>query len=121
MQLESASAVGFDFRENDFDEFRFRNVATWLTASYRGVVLGEDETASPIEFLGVARYTFDEFEDDTDSFFDIGVGIVYRLQQTPLAFSLEYVRRFGDDEDDRFVGVADYRITTTYSVFLSYG
>lgn len=133
LQLETASAVGFDFRENDFDEFKFRNFATWLTASYRGGGSVKDDKASPeeenkispkaspIEFLGVARYTLDEFEDDTDSFFDIGAGIVYRLQKTPLAFSLEYIRRFGDDGDDRFVGVADYRINDTYSVFLSYG
>jgi hypothetical protein len=120
LQLESASAVGFDFREDDFDEFRFRNFATWLTASYRGKKSSVKE-ASPIEFLGVARYTFDELEDDTNNFFDVGAGLVYRLQKTPLAFSLEYVRRFGDDEDDRFVGVADYRINNTYSVFLSYG
>ena len=116
-QLESASAVGFDFRENDFDEFRFRNFATWLTASYRG----SEEKASPIEFLGVARYTLDEFEDDTNNFFDLGAGLVYRLQETPLAFTLEYVRRFGDEGDDRFVGIADYRINNTYSVFVSYG
>ena len=123
LQLVSASAVGFDFRENDFDEFRFRNFATWLTASYRGKKSSEDQVkkGSPIEFLGVARYTLDELEDNTDSFFDVGAGLVYRLQKTPLVFSLEYVRRFGDDEDDRFVGVADYRINNTYSVFLSYG
>ena len=118
-QLESASAVGFDFRENDFDEFRFTNLATWLTASYRGTA--SEEKASPIEFLGVAKYTFDELEDDSNSFLDLGAGLVYRLPTTPLTFSLEYVRRFGDDEDDRFVGVADYRISNKYSVFLSYG
>ena len=121
LQLESASAVGFDFRENDFDEFRFRNVATWLTASYRSTVSGEAKKASPIEFLGVARYTFDELEDDTDSLFDLGAGLVYRLPTTPLTFSLEYVQRFGDDDDYRLVTVADYRINNTYSVLLSYG
>lgn len=125
-QLESAFGAGFDFPDDNFDDIRFRNFATWLTYSYRKVSLieadGEEvKTASPLEFLLVSRYTLNELEDDSNSFFDAGGGLIYRLKETPLAFSLEYVRRFGDEEDDRFAGVADYKINDTYSVFLSYG
>lgn len=125
-QLESATGAGFDFPDDEFDEIRFRNFATWLTYSYRKVSLvetnGEEiKVASPLEFLLVSRYTLNELEDDSNSFFDAGTGLIYRLRETPLSFSLEYVRRFGEEDDDRFAAVTDYKINDTYSVFLSYG
>lgn len=118
-QLNLATATEFNFTENDLGKFGLESYATQLKISDFDVM--SEDKASPLEFLGVARYTLDEFEDDTNNLFDVGASIVYRLQQTPLSFSLEYIRRFGDEGDDRFVGIADYRINNTYSVFLSYG
>jgi hypothetical protein len=125
-QLEFATAGAFDFPKNDFDKAEFSRFGTWLTTSYRGTKVIEDENgkksiASPIQFLGVAKYSLEELNDNSKNFFDLGTGIVYRLNQTPLALSLEYVRRFGDKGDDRLVGVAEYRINNNYSVFASYG
>jgi hypothetical protein len=125
-QLEFASAGALDFPEDNFDKAEFSRLGTWLTTSYRSTKVTKDENgkksiASPIQFLGVARYTLDDQNEDTDNLFDLGAGIVYQLNHTPLALSLEYVRRFGDGGDDRVVGVAEYRINNNYTVFASYG
>jgi hypothetical protein len=126
-QLEFATAGAFDFPGNDFDEAEFSRFGTWLTTSYRGTKVIKDENgkkssiASPIQFLGVAKYSLEELNDNSNNFFDLGAGIVYQLNQTPLALSLEYVRRFGDEGDDRVVGVAEYRINNNYTVFATYG
>jgi hypothetical protein len=125
-QLEFATAGAFDFPKDNFDEAEFSQFGTWLTTSYRGTKIIEDENekksiASPIQFLGVAKYSLEKMDDNSKNLFDLGAGIVYQLNQTPLALSLEYVRRFGDEGDDRLVGVAEYRINNNYTVFASYG
>lgn len=54
-QLEFATAGAFDFPGNDFDEAEFSRFGTWLTTSYLGTKVIEDEKgkksmASPIKF-----------------------------------------------------------------------
>jgi len=118
-QLELASATTFDFSENDWDELEFTRFGTWLTTSYRSA--NTSSALHQLSFLGIGRYIYDDFGGEGDNIFDLGGSIVWQAQEIPLSLSAEYLRRFADEGDDRIVGVAEYRINDTYSLFASYG
>jgi hypothetical protein len=113
-QLEFASAVGFDFLDNDFNDSELSKVGVWLTPSYV-------PASSDFSFLGIVRYEHDSFGDKDDNTFDLGSRIIWQPKESNVSVSMEYLRRFGDLADDRIVGVFEYDINDTYSVFASYG
>lgn len=113
-QLEFASAVAFDFIDDDFNDSELSKAGVWLTPSY---VQKEGE----FSFLGIGRYEYDGTGDKDDNVFDLGGRIIWQPEKSSVSLSAEYLRRFGDQEDDRIVGVVEYDINETYSVFASYG
>lgn len=117
-QLDFALASALDFEDDSFDDAEFSRFGTWLTASYRPTSNNE---VSAVTFLGVARYLYDDFDDAGDSLVDLGGRVIWNPVSNPLSLSLEYLRRFGDDGDDRIVGIAQYKFDETYSIFASFG
>ena len=117
-QLDFALASALDFEDDSFDDAEFSRFGTWLTASYRPT---SDNKASAVTFLGVARYLYNDFDDADDSLVDLGGRVIWNPVANPLSLSLEYLRRFGDDGDDRIVGIAQYKFDETYSIFASFG
>lgn len=117
-QLDFALASALDFEDDSFDDAEFSRFGTWLTASYRPT---SDNNVSAVTFLGVAKYLYDDFDDAGDSLVDLGGRVVWNPVSNPLSLSLEYLRRFGDDGDDRIVGIAQYKFDETYSIFASFG
>ena len=117
-QLDLALASALDFEDDSFDDAEFSRFGTWLTASYR---LTLDNEVSAVTFLGVARYLYDDFDDAGDNLVDLGGRVIWNPVSNPLSLSLEYLRRFGDDGDDRIVGIAQYKFDETYSIFASFG
>lgn len=113
-QLEFASALAFDFIDDDFNDSELSRVGVWLTPSYV-------QKQGAFSFLGISRYEYDGTGDKDDNVFDFGGRIIWQPQQSSVSLSAEYLRRFGDREDDRIVGVIEYDINETYSVFASYG
>ena len=118
-QLDFALASALDFQEDSFDNAEFTRLGTWLTASYRPT--NSEEKASSVTFLGIGRYLYDDFEDKGDNLVDLGGRVIWSPSETPLSASVEYLRRFGDDDDDRLVGLAEYKFNDTYSIFASFG
>lgn len=118
-QLDFASASALDFKENNFDNAEFTRFGTWLTASYRPTK--REGEASSVTFLGIGRYLYNDFKDKGDNLFDLGGRLVWSPTKNPLSASVEYLRRFGDDEDDRLVALAEYKFNDTYSIFASFG
>ncbi|WP_156820059.1 hypothetical protein [Synechococcus sp. PCC 7336] len=115
-QLRFDSAGAFDFIDDSISSIDFAKAAAWLTASYQPTGLMDDFT-----FLGIGRYTFDDIGDNGENLVDLGASFLITPNQGPVNFQIEYIARFGDRRDDRLVGVLEYRINDTYSVFASYG
>lgn len=118
-QLDFALASALDFPENNFDNAEFTRLGTWFTAAY--VPTNSEQQASSFTFLGIGRYIYDDFEDEGESLIDLGGRIVWSPKATSLSASVEYLRRLGDDDGDRLVGLAEYKFNDTYSVFASFG
>ena len=118
-QLDFALASALDLPENNFDNAEFTRLGTWLTAAY--VPTNSDREASSFTFLGIGRYIYDDFEDEGESIVDLGGRIIWSPKATPLSGSVEYLRRLGDNDGDRLVGLAEYKSNDAYSVFASFG
>ena len=118
-QLDFALASALDFNEDNFDNAEFTRFGTWLTASYQPT--NSENKASSVTFLGIGRYLYDDFEDKGNNLVDLGGRVIWSPAETPLSASAEYLRRFGDDDDDRLVGLAEYKFNDTYSIFASFG
>lgn len=118
-QLDFALASAVDFEDDNFDNAEFTRFGTWLTASYQPT--DSEGQASSVTFLGLGRYLYDDFEDEGDTFFDLGGRLIWKPADTPLSASVEYLRRLGDNDDDRLVGLVEYKFSDTYSVFASFG
>lgn len=118
-QLDFALASALDFQKDNFDNAEFTRLGTWLTASYRPI--NSQSNPSSITFLGIARYLYDDFDNQANDLFDLGGRILWNPTDNPLSGSIEYLRRFGNEDDDRLVGLAEYNFNDTYSIFASFG
>lgn len=118
-QLDFALASALDFNEDNFDNAEFTRFGTWLTASYQPT--NSENKASSVTFLGIGRYLYDDFEDKGDNLVDLGGRVIWSPAETSLSASVEYLRRFGGDDDDRLIGLAEYKFNDTYSIFASFG
>ncbi len=74
-------------------------------------------------FLGIGRYINNQESSGKDEDnIDLGARIVWQpSSDSNLKLSAEYLRRFGDGGDDRFVGGARYKLSDTYEVFAAVG
>ena len=73
-------------------------------------------------FLGIGRYIRDEFSGEEEDNFDLGTRVIWHPAiDSKLQLSAEYLRRFGGEQDDRFVGGVRYKINNTYELFSSVG
>ena len=118
-QLDFALASALDFPDNNFDNAEFTRFGTWFTAAYQPT--NSENMASSFSFLGIGRYIYDDFEDEGDNLIDLGGRVIWSPTGTPLSACVEYLRRFGDDDGDRLVGLAEYRFNDTYALFASFG
>jgi hypothetical protein len=118
--LEAAAAGTWDFPDNKSENSEFTRFGAWLTPSYHS-----GDSNSPIKnltFLGVGRYIHENFNNDKSDIVDVGFSILWKSEELPLSFSAEYVYRFKENTgDDRLVGILEYKINDTYSIFASYG
>ena len=78
---------------------------------------------SNVTFLGIGRYINNQENSGQDGDnYDIGASINWQpSNDSNLLLSGEYIRRFGEESDDRFVGGVRYKINNTYEVFASVG
>lgn len=118
-QLEFASAITYELPENDWDKSDFSRFGSWLTGSYKSTE--KDSVLHQFSFLSIGRYIHEDKEDENDDIFDLGASIVWNSNELPLSLSLEYLHRFTDEDDERLVGILEYIVNDTYSIFASYG
>lgn len=127
--VEFASAVTYDFFDDDFTEAEFSRAGTWVNVAYNPQKFyktsGEKDTERPkpvnqLGFLVSARYIYDEIEEN-DHLFDLGGRMIWEHPTFGVKFSGEYMQRFGDGSDERIVAMLEYPVNDTYSVFASYG
>ncbi len=111
-QLAAASAITIDSLDNS-DGVDLSKIGAWLTPSY---TTEKDSFTA----LGIGRYEYDGVGEKDDHIFDLGTQVIWK-PESKISLGVEYLRRFGDQNDDRLVGIARYRIDKDYSFFASYG
>ena len=127
-QLDFAAAATVDFANDKTETSDFGRAGAWLTLGYRTDEPGDSpDDAGAVElsdftFLGTIRYIRDERPTKAEDMVDSGIRILWRARKTPIGLSLEYLYRWKDGEDqDRLVGLLEYRVNENWSIIASYG
>lgn len=118
--LEFASAVAADFPEDDAGSGEISRAGAWLTPAYTSP---DDSWLSSLTFVGVARYLFDDLQDESRNMYDVGARVIWKSDEMPIAVSAEHVHRFVEGESDthRTAGILEYQVNDTYSLIGSFG
>jgi hypothetical protein len=119
-QVEFASGATYDLPNDDWDDSELTRYGGWLTASYHSPDV--DSVMHQLTFLALGRYIYEDINGQDDNIFDTGASIFWKSREMPVSLSAEYIHRFSENDDqDRLVGVLEYIVNETYSVFASYG
>lgn len=127
-QLDVASAVAYNVAANDTSTRVYKKGGLWLTASFTPDLPADSQTSNTdggVQFLGLMRYLQEKnaTTGNTDAAYDVGLRLIWRHSERPIALSLEYVGRNRDEGDnvERYAGVLEYRINDTLSFTSSIG
>ncbi|MCK4667953.1 hypothetical protein KAU33_14450 [Candidatus Dependentiae bacterium] len=115
-QLEFATAVTYDFPENELDNERFSRFGAWLTASYH------PHSLDKLTFLGIGRYIYEDLFKEKEEIYDVGFSCILKFKQPRVLISLEYLHRFIENDDaNRYVLILDYKISDSYFIYVNFG
>jgi hypothetical protein len=124
-QLEFASAITYAFEDDKTDDSDLDRAGFWATGGYiHGNGTRQNALMKNIGVLGVARYLYDNRESDNEKHnFDVGGRVLFTFNNTDLTLSGEFVHRFidGDDDTNRYGGIAEYKIQDQLYLYASIG
>ncbi len=120
-RLDGALAYSWLFAENSVDSATENRFATWLTAD---VAINFTES-SYLHGYAIGKYLDDGFqlnangEFTSETFWDVGGKV--ELDTNRLRIGVEYLKRFGMGEQERFVGSIVYQLNENLSLVGAFG
>ncbi|MDC7995064.1 hypothetical protein [Altibacter sp. HG106] len=120
-RLDGALAYSWLFAENSIDSATENRFSTWLTAD---LAIHFSDT-NYLHGYAIGKYLDDGFVRDANGafssevFWDVGGKI--ELETTRLKVGVEYLKRFGVGEQERFVGSISYQLNENLSLVGAFG